>query len=82
MIDKLKTYYYESTGPLLIHIFLIFFNVYYYLCTVDVSIQSSVAHTIRAIAQYSPDVAKDIAVDLAPLVFLAMHGTPNEDGEQ
>ena len=50
------------------------------MCTVDISIQSSVAYTIRAIAQYSPDVAKDIAVDLAPLVFLAMHGTPNEDG--
>lgn len=42
--------------------------------------QSSVANVIHAVAQYSPDVAKDIAVDLAPLVFLAMHGTVNEEG--
>ena len=47
---------------------------------VDVSIQSSVAYAIHAMSQYSPDTAKNITVDLAPLVFLAMHGTVNEDG--
>lgn len=46
----------------------------------DVNVQSSVAHTIHAMARYSPDIAKSITVDLAPLVFLAMHGTAKEDG--
>ncbi len=48
--------------------------------SLDISVQSSVAHTIHAMSRYSPDTAKNITVDLAPLVFLAMHGTVNEDG--
>ena len=57
-----------------------FFLILFWLYPVDVSVQSSVAHTIHAMTRYSPDTAKSVAVDLAPLVFLAMHGTTSEEG--
>ena len=48
----------------------------------DINVKSGVALSFHAMAIHSPDSAKKVSTEILPLVFLAMHGTPKEDGEQ
>ena len=55
-----------------------------YLCLhiirfIQCSVLSS-PHYVHSMAQYSPDASKSVTVDLVPLVFMAIHGTIEEDG--
>ena len=53
----------------------------YMLLLIDSTIQSSVAYTINAIVMHSSDVAKGMAIDFVPLVFLAMHMPVKQEGQ-
>ena len=48
----------------------------------DSSIKSGIAHAFHAMAMHSPDTAKNVASDVLPLVFLAMHATAKDDGKE
>ena len=41
----------------------------------------AVAHTVRAMSEFSADVTKSSATQLVPLAFLAMHASPTADGD-
>ena len=75
LVEKLKNMYLEKGGndfvPKRLYISLL----------IDSTVHSSVAYTINAIVMHSPDVAKGIAIDLAPLVFLAMHMPVKQEGQ-
>lgn len=47
----------------------------------DDVIKASIAQVFHAIATHSHDVAKNMATEFLPLVFLAMHGKAKEDGK-
>ena len=47
----------------------------------DSNILSAVAHTVHAMTLHSSDAVKGAGKELAPLVFLAMHATPSEEGQ-
>ena len=88
-IEKLKTRYLERDGQLtvviVVVVLLICFSygifMYAVIIFTDSSIKSGLAHTFHAMAIHSPDSAKKLSSEILPLVFLAMHGTAEEDGE-
>ena len=51
------------------------------LILTDSSVQSAVAHTVHAMMIHSLDAVKSAGSEIAPLIFLAMHATPSEEGK-
>ena len=54
-------------------------DILLFLLLIEYSV--AVAHTIRAMSEYSGDVTKNWATQLVPLVFLAMHASPTSDSK-
>ena len=47
----------------------------------DSSVQSAVAYTVNAMMIHSLDASMSAGSEIAPLIFLAMHATPSEEGK-